>query len=102
MSTRAHVVIKERNDVIKLYRHSDGYPEGCGEDIKKALDAHGWGDPEYFAADLIRQSSSRQFVPALSIHGDEEFFWTLDFDKKELSYQHGQYGKKVLYHMEEN
>lgn len=34
MSTRANVIIKSGGEELVFYRHSDGYPESCGEDLK--------------------------------------------------------------------
>lgn len=33
MSTRANVIIKDKNDTLYFYRHSDGYPEETGESL---------------------------------------------------------------------
>lgn len=102
MSTQANVKIKEYHKIeIELYRHSDGYPECCGADIKEAIKANGWADPEYFSAHLIRQSKNLCFVPAICVHGDEEYFWLIDFDRKELSYKHSENGEKVIYYSQE-
>ena len=100
MSTRAHIVIKdgeEDHDKIKLYRHCDGYPEGAGEDLKSVVQSSGWSDPEYLAADIIRMSPGKSFVPALSIHGDEEYFWTVDLEAKEIRYSRSPDGETTLF-----
>jgi len=64
MSTRA--VVNFYNDyntkprlVAKVYRHSDGYPDGLGEDLKKFLKDVGklsdtrFGDASYLAAKWV-------------------------------------------------
>lgn len=35
MSTRANIIIKDESQKLYFYRHSDGYPECTGEDLKK-------------------------------------------------------------------
>ena len=37
MSTRANIVIKDENDSLWFYRHSDGYPEGTLPTLKKFM-----------------------------------------------------------------
>ncbi len=34
MSTRAQIIIQDERDLLWFYRHSDGYPEVCGESLK--------------------------------------------------------------------
>lgn len=34
MSTRANIIIRDQNTELFFYRHSDGYPSECGEDLK--------------------------------------------------------------------
>lgn len=35
MSTRAAIIIKDELNTLNFYRHSDGYPKCCGEDLKE-------------------------------------------------------------------
>ena len=37
MSTRAQIIIQDEQDLLWFYRHSDGYPEVCGESLKTFL-----------------------------------------------------------------
>ncbi|MDP2692715.1 MAG: hypothetical protein Q8O88_03705 [bacterium] len=37
MSTRANIIIKDGDDKLFFYRHSDGYPEGVMPTLKKFL-----------------------------------------------------------------
>lgn len=38
MSTRANIILKEGNDKLFFYRHSDGYPEGTMPTLNKFMD----------------------------------------------------------------
>ncbi len=38
MSTRANIIVKEGNENLIFYRHSDGYPEGTIPSLKKFVD----------------------------------------------------------------
>lgn len=64
MSTRAQIVV-EGLEEIKLYRHSDGYPEGVlpvlEPFVQDFLQKKGW-DPEYLLA---------RMVAALVVAGDD-------------------------------
>lgn len=37
MSTRCNIIIKDQNDQLIFYRHSDGYPEGALPTLKKFM-----------------------------------------------------------------
>jgi hypothetical protein len=89
MSTRAHIRIVEGEDTISLYRHCDGMPDTCAEDLKTVAVKNNWSDIEYLTADIIRIDPNNRvptFVPAVSVHGDEEYFYVVDLDKKEIRF----------------
>ena len=66
MSTRCQVVFYESEGtfsgfdtpVAKIYRHSDGYPEGVWDDliafVKEFIRKRGFYDPEYMAARFLQ------------------------------------------------
>ena len=76
MSTRAVVNFRESESgskqktiVAKIYRHSDGYPDGLGKDLKKflkivktTLDDTRFGDASYLAAKWVVHDSARYNV----------------------------------------
>lgn len=84
MSTRSATIITttapwygEQREVARFYRHCDGYPEGHGAQMAKAL-----GTVEndgYWVADFIRElvgSYNRlEFEPKGFEHGDIEFLY---------------------------
>lgn len=92
MSTRASVVIKDDMDMLFFYQHSDGYPSGLGEWLSKFLlteeaKTH-QGDIEYFSAAVIMHCNNDyertkypDLVPAVSVHGDEQYQYIIDCDK---------------------
>ena len=84
MSTRAHIKLVEHGNTIMMYRHCDGYPEETGKDLFAGAEAADWGDIEYMAADIIRVSKHRSFVPAVCVHGGEEYFYTVDCKAREI------------------
>ena len=98
MSTRATILIKERDSKVRLYHHYDGYPEGIGLDIKNFLkDLRVW-DIEYISNKFLKGGVIDHFSGTpdkiyeftLSQHGDEEFGYLIDCDKKQLKcYQLG-------------
>ena len=99
MSTRATIKITKGNYVIRLYHHHDGYPQGVGEAIKNQLTrldrkigAHythlvsgmsGYWKPFDIANDLIKDTEW-SFELTAKIHGDEDYFYLIDCDNKEL------------------
>lgn len=105
MSTRAHIVIRDGNDSLILYRGHDGYPEDCGEDLKRVCQEEKWEDIEYLTAALIRlypNDSYPTFAPAVGIHGDEDYFWTVDLRSKTIkyTYEYKNGAEDVIYHQE--
>ena len=86
MSTRATIKITEKKDTIRIYHHHDGYPEGVGHDLKKYLGniRYGW-DAFHIANDLIKLEDDDEYELTPCIHGDEEYLYLIDCDKKELT-----------------
>lgn len=114
MSTRATIIIRQKDvddeskyNEIRLYHHSDGYPDGIGADLKDYLKNHNdcadpkfgviW-DGEIIATELVRgkcmtneytDGSGRTFPDmgyecALCQHGDEEFGYIIDCDERTI------------------
>ena len=66
MSTRATVHFQRHGeDKAIVYRHSDGYPEGLGNDLQEFLTECGllsdnrFGDPSYLASKWVVADSAR-------------------------------------------
>ena len=111
MSTRANIVIKDGNEELWFYRHSDGYPEGAMPLLEKFMNAvkdktirnnitqaSGWlillGAEEYkVRADFthenykgIREKDWKvgSIEPTTGRHGDIEYLYTLDLETKTI------------------
>jgi len=54
MSTRCVIEVRQGRRTYRIYRHSDGYPEGVMADLRVFMKHSGglW-DPEYFLANFI-------------------------------------------------
>lgn len=126
MSTRANIVIKDGEEKLFFYRHSDGYPEGTMPTLNIFMDwlksgkirnnisqGPGWlivlgameyaHIPEYkcekreiwpgYTKKETELSSIQQpedwkvgaYEPTTGIHGDIEYLYVIDIDKKEIA-----------------
>lgn len=70
MSTRANIIIRDQSTTLYFYRHSDGYPESTGEDLKEFCK----GYSKNFRADAMQSAGW------LIIHG----FHTMIADHKAI------------------
>jgi len=90
MSTRSNIIIKDNSCKVYLYRHSDGYPEGAGVDLKKFLEKHEydkWSGSQ-LATDLIRFHEPTDYGFKVEdyypyeltngIHGDIEYLYVIN------------------------
>lgn len=113
MSTRCNVIIRDKYGELIFYRHSDGYPQGVAKTLGEFIDlvrnnkirnnvgqASGWlillGYEEYQEYnDLERMRKNTQgtgihgwkvgaYEPSTCIHGDIEYLYEIDLDKKTL------------------
>jgi len=109
MSTRANIIVKAGREKLIFYRHSDGYPEGTmpllnqfiekvksGEIRDNITQSAGWlielGRREMFQcfsdfSDGFPENYRWKvgFIePTTSIHGDIEYLYTIDLDKKTI------------------
>lgn len=93
MSTRASVIVKDANDKLFFYQHSDGYPDGLGKTLVEFLESDKAKkqkyDLEYFAGVMLMEVnrdyiennlSLPDLVPALGLHGDESYQYIIDVD----------------------
>ena len=113
MSTRANIKVTDSyGDTLWFYRHSDGYPEGALPTLSKFMKAlrdgkirnnagqsAGWlivlGHDEYVGENLAPSEigGGDEFMgwkvgsiePTTQQHGDIEFLYTIDLDKKTLT-----------------
>lgn len=93
MSTRASVKVFEGNHELYFYQHSDGYSDGLGETLKEFLSSakaiSQKGDIEYFCGVMLmevnrdyieRKLSLPDLMPAVGVHGDEDYQYVIDCD----------------------
>lgn len=85
MSTRAHIRIQDKDNVLYLYHHFDGYPEGVGEELKETLKTF---ETETWTAEYIHRSiscadDSYEDAPE-GQHGDEEYAYLIDCGTRTL------------------
>lgn len=114
MSTRANIIIKDGDDKLIFYRHSDGYPEGVAATLNEFIQlvrdgkirsnvsqAAGWlialGQEEYEtslknirSADPSSYSNWKMgaYEPTTEIHGDIQFLYEIDLEQKTLNGWH--------------
>ena len=115
MSTRANIIIQDKNDKLYFYRHSDGYPETTMESLKEFCNMYknqlrdnvnqsaGWlillGAIEYgFNGDIKKPNDLLSmewkvgaYEPTTMVHGDIEFLYTIDLVNKELKCYEAKY-----------
>lgn len=93
MSTRCALIVTERNlwrderpveEVFRIYRHCDGYPDGMGEDLKDICRSYfevrpreSWS--QWLVSELARRCSF-EIEPKSAVHGDLEYLYRIDVD----------------------
>jgi hypothetical protein len=116
MSTRAAVIFKDSDSELYFYRHSDGYPEVTGEDLKNFVEGYKThlrnnigqsaghlivrGHNEYKKEGLLDYEHYDWKVGAYEPspygpdqYGDLEYIYTIDLTEMKLTYKK-VYGKK--------
>lgn len=93
MSTRSATIVRQTTcwgeeadteEIMRFYRHCDGYPEGHGIDMAKSViasDCCNVGQREWvqgFLARLLAMPASIEFEPRGSQHGDLEYLYVVD------------------------
>ena len=114
MSTRCNIIIEDSSDKLFFYRHSDGYPEETGKDLKEFVSNYKTGNyrdnvsqsagwliirgREQMMSQHIRISkllndnlTSRMYdwkvgyyEPTTGLHGDIEYLYQINLSKKTL------------------
>ena len=104
MITRANIIIKDEDDHLFFYKHSDGYPEGTmptlvnfinrvkeGEIRNNVCQAAGWliviGHEDYkeFQPDCgVGAWRVGDYEPTTGIHGDIEYLYIIDLQKEKI------------------
>lgn len=93
MSTRSVTIIRQTTywedqadteELMRFYRHCDGYPEGHGMDMAKSViasDECGVSQGEWvqgFLARLLAMPARMEFEPRGCQHGDLEYLYVVD------------------------
>ena len=107
MSTRANIIIQDRDEKLWFYRHSDGYPKGAmptlhkfmewvrtGQIRRNVVQASGWlvllGAKEYENLAMEPSDANRHdwkcgaYEPTSGRHGDIEYLYELDLATREI------------------
>ena len=84
MSTRCHIKVIKDNQTCYVYHHTDGYPEGVGKELRGYLRKWCGSKEEFTAEDFctyLENEDSSYYFENIGLHGDEEYLYTVDFDK---------------------
>ena len=83
MSTRAQIVV-EKNEKVKFYKHSDGYPSGVLpvlRDLLPLFAKHRGFDPEYLTAHIVAayikdgEEGRREYILSMAqAHPEDKYF----------------------------
>lgn len=113
MSTRANIIIQDQSTTLYFYRHSDGYPESTGEDLKEfckgysknfradAMQSAGWlilhgagpsQDGINDRANKLYNWKCGDYEPTNGLHGDVEFVYIIDLDAMILEVREANFG----------
>ena len=98
MSTRCALIVNERNrweygepleEVFRLYRHCDGYPEGMGQDLKticasyqKDSERKSWSQ---YLLEKLSALCKYEMEPPSAVHGDLEFLYCINVDGRKMT-----------------
>lgn len=94
MSTRSATIIMDNDwnggkvEVVRFYRHCDGYPEGHGADIAKAIKnstLEGACSCQGILANLLNMNCRIEFEPFGTEHSDIEFLYVVDAADKTIA-----------------
>lgn len=101
MSTRATILIRQesRNTHIRIYHHTDGYPDGVGADIKHALETQGarW-DACRIANQMLKglNGFDEYYEITFCQHGDEEYAYLIGLNPSKKEYNCKINGSRVM------
>lgn len=111
MSTRSATIIRqttywgeqaETEEVMRFYRHCDGYPEGHGMEMAKAIRNADYDETErsYWIAGLLKwfltnnpYATNIEFEDRNSQHGDLEYLYVIDGTVDRRLGMRGQHGR---------
>lgn len=87
MSTRCQIKVIANGKELMLYHHCDGYPEGVGMCLLKLMERYKDGKQYRSDADdlLNLMITKGDFEITFANHGDIEFLYEMNFDKKTVT-----------------
>jgi len=98
MSTRCHIVIKEKGfGNVYIYHHCDGDPGGVGSEIVWALAGYQKYTKEFDLKWSIKGVSEEilrlddEYKEDYEIHGDEDYIYEIDCDNRTVKCYAGEY-----------
>lgn len=85
MSTRAAIIVKDKNTMRNLYQHYDGYPDGLGKQLKDFLKTY--INEKTINVDSLTMSIVDEGIAEHTnwIHSDEEYLYIIDCDQRRLT-----------------
>lgn len=89
MSTRCNIKLIEKDRTIWLYHHHDGYPRYLGAFLLTKYHNTFQNNDRYIdiydiANELIKDSKDDEFELTSGMHGDIEYLYEIDVDKREI------------------
>lgn len=89
MSTRSHIEVRQGKNKNYVYHHCDGYPSGVGMELKETLEKNNFFDKDkQFSigeTTCIICDIDSQYELDEGFHGDEEYYYVVDCDKRTLT-----------------
>lgn len=112
MSTRCNIIIKDDSSKLYFYRHSDGYPEVTGKDLKDFVKGYngklrtnvgqsaGWlivhghlsaiesrikSQAKYGDVGSLYAWKVGDYEPTDCVHGDIDYLYTIDLSSRTLT-----------------
>ena len=107
MSTRSEIIIKDYwtseatgkhyTKKVKLYHHSDGYPEGVGKDLMEfiypMLTRSNSSDCNSVANKLLKWKDDNGYELTVYVHSDIEYMYVIDIPMKKIFCYEGHYSR---------
>ena len=90
MSTRAHITIRQKDVVLHMSHHCDGYPSGVGSDLVDLLKSYAASlpDPHAWTAgglwDYINKEDEDYHPVNSGVRWDQEYIYVIDCDQHTL------------------
>ena len=88
MSTRCDIKVIYEDGVVFLYHHHDGYPEYVGKFLynkfNEKIKSCRFYSPSSVVNELIKNTEDDEYEWTTELHGDIEYLYEIDLNKKEI------------------